>query len=395
MSAIPILSATLSSILLAATPGTTPADAGRAATQPVDMAELRRQAGPPIDKAMRYFVDRQAADGGWKGMFGEGSDPAISALIALTFIQHPDYGPKHPITQRAVRFILGFQQPDGGIYNPQIGYGNYTTSIALTTLAAMKDDSLKDIIRKAQVWLKNNQWSEDKTDDKEKAVTASHPWYGGAGYGGDKKRPDLSNTQMMIEALHASGLPADDPVYKRALKFIERCQMSSGTNDQPFARGATDGGFIYSPANEGESKAETYDDHGTQRLRSYGSMTYAGFKSLLYAGVSRNDPRVRQAWEWIRRRYTLKENPNMPGERSYEGLYYYYHVFAKALAAWGEPAIIDAKGVVHDWRRDLIAELARRQRNDGSWVNVADRWQEGNPNLVTAYSVLALHAAIR
>jgi squalene-hopene/tetraprenyl-beta-curcumene cyclase len=85
----------------------------------------------------------------------------------------------------------------------------------------------------------------------------------------------------------------------------------------------------------------------------------------------------------------------MPAQQSLEGLYYYYHVFAKALAAWGEPAVVDPHGKHHDWRRDLIDELARRQRDDGSWVNAADRWQEGNPNLVTAYAVLALQAATR
>jgi len=363
-----------------------------ASTQPANLDELQHMAAPLIDKATTYFLAQQTPDGGWKGMFGEGSDPAISALITLTLIQHPDYGPKHPIVRRAIRFILSFQQTDGGIYSPQIGFANYTTSIALTTLAAMKDDSLKDPIRKAQAWLCDNQWTETKTDNDGQPITFSHPWYGGAGYG-HSKRPDLSNTQMMVEALNASGLPADDPAYKKAVKFIERCQMSSSSNDQSFARGATDGGFIYTPANGGESKAGTDADQGRPRLRSYGSMTYAGFKSLLYAHVSRTDPRVQQAWDWIRKHYTLTQNPNMPGKQSLEGLYYYYHVFAKALAAWGEPAVVDHQGKHHDWRRDLIDELGRRQRDDGSWINAADRWQESNPNLVTAYAVLALQAA--
>ena len=39
--------------------------------------------------------------------------------------------------------------------------------------------------------------------------------------------------------------------------------------------------------------------------------------------------------------------------------------------------------------------MVRMQREDGSWVNDADRWYESNPYLVTAYSVLALQAAYR
>jgi squalene-hopene/tetraprenyl-beta-curcumene cyclase len=200
---------------------------------------------------------------------------------------------------------------------------------------------------------------------------------------------------MMLEALHQSGLSADDPVYQKALKFVTRCQMLAITNDQPFAAEAKDGGFVYTAAMGGQSMAgQTEADEG-QKLRSYGSMTYAGFKSMLYAQVDRNDPRVKAAWDWIRRNYSLESNPNMPGQQSKQGLYYFYNVFAKALQAWGEPFVVDDKGVAHDWRADLAQKLRKEQREDGSWVNEADRWMEGNPHLVTAYSVLALQASLR
>jgi squalene-hopene/tetraprenyl-beta-curcumene cyclase len=115
-------------------------------------------------------------------------------------------------------------------------------------------------------------------------------------------------------------------------------------------------------------------------------MTYSGLKSFLYAGLKRDDPRVQAALDWIRRHYDLKSNPGM-GE---QGLYYYYHVFAKALAAVGESEFVDSQGVRHNWRADLTKELASRQRSDGSWVNGTDRWYESDPNLVTAYSLMAL-----
>ena len=84
----------------------------------------------------------------------------------------------------------------------------------------------------------------------------------------------------------------------------------------------------------------------------------------------------------------------MPGQQSLQGLYYYYHVFARALRAWGEPVIPDDKGVKHSWREDLCRKLISLQNKDGSWVNTADRWYEGNPSLVTAYAVLALQTAL-
>ena len=369
-----------------------------ATTRPADAAAvskeaLRRRIAPPMDRALRYLAAAQADDGGWKGPFA-GSDPAITALVTKTFIQHPDYGPEHPIVQRAMRFILEFRQADGGIYSPKIGYRNYTTSVSLMSLSAMKDPALHDHVCAAQDFLKNIQWGDGKRDPDGRPIDSGHPWYGGSGYGRNR-RPDLSNTQMMLEALHQSGLPPSDPAYQKALKFIVRCQMSSQSNDQPFAQGAEDGGFIYTAANDGESKAGTVVVDGKPVLRSYGSMTYAGFKSMLYADVSRDDPRVQRAWDWIRTYYTLESNPNMPGARSKEGLFYYYHVFAKALEAWGEPAIVDAAGVKHDWRAELVERLLGLQQKDGSWVNTADRWHEGNPFLVTAYALLALQTATR
>ncbi len=375
---------------------TATAFAEAAATRPAgaDREAVHRKADPAIQKGLRFLESTQAPDGGWKGG-PHGSDPAVTALVAKGFIQHPDYGPKHPIVQRALAFVLKHQQPDGGIYHPQVGYANYSTSVVLMMLAALRDTRLEKQVSAAQGFLKGNQWDESKTDPQDKHVDQAHAWYGGAGYGEKKTRPDLSNTQMMIEALHESGLPPDDPVYRKALRFISRCQMLSQTNDQAFAQGAQDGGFIYSPANNGESKAGTVAVSGKSFLRSYGSMTYAGFKSMLYANVDRQDPRVQAAWDWIRRHYTLEHNPNMPGAQSKEGLFYFYHVFAKALRAWGEPVVVDEKNTRHDWRMDLADQLVKEQRPDGSWVNSADRWMESNPYLVTAYSILALQEALR
>lgn len=115
-------------------------------------------------------------------------------------------------------------------------------------------------------------------------------------------------------------------------------------------------------------------------------MTYAGLKSLLYAGVSKDDIRIKAAMDWISRHYDVTSNPGM----GKQGLFYYYHVFGKTLHAIGIDEVVDAEKVRHDWRKDLIQQLATQQSDDGSWTNPADRWFEGDPNLVTAYALLAL-----
>ena len=119
-------------------------------------------------------------------------------------------------------------------------------------------------------------------------------------------------------------------------------------------------------------------------------MTYAGIKSMIYCGVPKDDPRIKQAFSWIQKNYTLKRNPGMPKLRSQWGLYYYYHTMAKCLTVLGIDTIVDDKGKKHDWRKELTAELTRRQKADGSWVNEMDRWMEGDPNIVTGYALMAL-----
>jgi squalene-hopene/tetraprenyl-beta-curcumene cyclase len=372
---------------------TQPAATLPAASMPVAPA-LRAKAHAAMQRGFKYLESVQSPDGAWQAQ-GK-PDPAVTAVVAQAFAQDPDYGPNHAVVRKALAFIMFYRQKDGGIYVPGAMLENYQTSVALMFLSTQppghKDTDAA--IRDARQWLKTMQWTESRLGPDDKPVTVANPWYGGAGYG-HSKRPDLSNTQMMLEALHQSGLPADDPAYQKAMKFVSRCQMLSSTNDQPFARGADDGGFVYSPASGGESKAGATDDAADRKLRSYGSMTYAAFKSMLHANLSPDDERVRAAWGWIRSHYTLDENPNMPGALSKQGLYYYYQVFAKALEVWGREIVVDSAGNKHHWREDLLKKLISLQREDGSWLNEADRWYEGYPHYVTGLAILSMQSALR
>jgi hypothetical protein len=124
------------------------------------------------------------------------------------------------------------------------------------------------------------------------------------------------------------------------------------------------------------------------RLRAYGSMSYAGFKSYLYAGLSKNDARVIAARGWIESNYTLAENPGV----GTDGLYYYYVMFAKALDADGRATVLTPAGS-RDWRVDLVNQLSGLQNEDGSFRSVDDRWMENDPVLITAYALNALQLA--
>jgi squalene-hopene/tetraprenyl-beta-curcumene cyclase len=336
-------------------------------------------AAPPsveemTEKAVAFLRSTQDAAGGWST---DRKEPGITALAATALLRSKRVAPADPAVARALAYLERFLGAQG--VPDDVPHANYTTAIALMAFREANAGGRYDrAIRAGQDFLKGKQWDESEGKGRDDA------FYGGAGYGGKNSRPDLSNTTFFMEALRDTGLPADDPALQKALVFVSRCQnLKSEFNDQPWADKINDGGFVYTPANGGSSFAGKADDGG---LRSYAGMTYAGLKSMIYAGLAPDDPRVKAALAYIARHYTVDDNPGL----GQQGLYYYYQAFAKAMAMLGKPTFTDAEGRSHDWRAELFAALAKRQNANGSWVNPADRFLEGDPNIVTSYGLLAL-----
>lgn len=352
-----------------------------AAGQAAEPTEKKNQSGVDraayersVAKAISYLrVKGQSDDGSYSGFAGIGP----TALVTTALLRH-GRSAQDPQVAKSLAYLEKFVRDDGGIHQKGTFYRNYETCLAMMCFsAANKDGRYDKIIRRADKFIKGIQWAEDEDKDR------SDPSYGGGGYG-KQKRPDLSNTSFLVEALRSAGNSTDSEAMKRALIFISRCQnLESANNTTPFSAKVNDGGFYYTPAAGGSSQAGKTANGG---LRSYGAMTYAGLKSMLYAGVGPKDPRVKAAVAWVQKYYDLTSNPGL-GDA---GLYYYYHVFAKALDALGQDVVVDGEGKKHNWRAELVSELVRRQRPDGSWVNKNERWFESDPNLATGFALLAL-----
>jgi squalene-hopene/tetraprenyl-beta-curcumene cyclase len=334
-----------------------------------------------VDKATAFLKANQKPDGSW-GTAPQGM--GVSGVVVTGLLQSGQSPDTEPAA-KGLAYIESLVNPKAGHIagaDPRVGLQNYVTSVNVMALAAAKRDAkYKPVIGTASDFLKKLQW-----DDGE-GKTEKDDFYGGAGYD-SKSRPDLSNTQFFLDALKAAGAGKDDPAIKKAMVFVSRCQnLKTEHNDQPWAGTINDGSFIYSAAGGGSTK--TSDEAGAP-LTGYGSMTYAGIKSMIYAGISKDDPRFKAALGWARKNYTLDQNPGMPKQLAGRGLYYYYTTFAKTMSVLGEETFEDDKGGKHDWKADLFAALAKRQKADGSWTNDTDRWMEGDPNLVTGYALICL-----
>ena len=398
--------------------------AGPAAGQATEVDKARAE--KTIARAIDFLRTKQDKDSGGWSVPPKGTPaptlPAISALVLNGMLMQPGVDERDTAVQAGAAFILRFAKPDGGIYDTILP--SYNTAISLSAIARLKSPQARAAIAPAQEFLRRSQWGAEAPvgvggaggKEAPSTVGPDHPFYGGWGYG-NRGRPDLSNVSFILQALRDSGIPSDDPAVQRAIIFVQRCQMlpsaaGKAVNDLPFAAGSRQGGFIYATAEndqtlgQGQSFAgtieETLDDGSkVSRLAAYGSMTYSGFKSYIYAGLSPTDPRVQAAYEWIKRHYDWGRSAGMPDQpdRRYDGYYYYLLAMARALDAAGLTTINtigpDGATAVRNWRADALARLAELQQEDGSFKTLDDRWMENDPVLVTAYGLIVAQHALR
>jgi squalene-hopene/tetraprenyl-beta-curcumene cyclase len=204
-----------------------------------------------------------------------------------------------------------------------------------------------------------------------------------------------------LDALYAMGARQGHPYFARMEVFLSRTQNLRQVNDLtdkakfPELKNyevQDDGGFAYAPGLSKADRATT--DQGKKLARSYASITAAGLKCLLQLGAKKDDPRVKAALGWLASHYTLEHNAGLdvPGEpaKGQQGIYYFYWTFSKAMALAGDSALKLPDGKEVQWAGQLAGRLKALQKENGSWANDQDRWQEGDPCLVTSYCLVAL-----
>jgi squalene-hopene/tetraprenyl-beta-curcumene cyclase len=328
-----------------------------------------------IEKGLAFLKTRQDPAGFWSSA----DYPALTGLALLAFVEEPSgtIQAKHPeFVEKGYGYLMSCAKPDGGIYGKALA--NYNTSVVVLALNAADSEKYGDAIRKARAFLVGQQNFYPKQDGK------TNPYEGGIGYGDDGPHSDVSNTTFAMEALN----------WDAALAFLQRCQNLPKYNAQPWVTGDAKnaGGFIYTPL-AADNHAED-DMDGKKVPRSYGSMSYSGLLSYIYADLTRDDPRVTAVYDWLGRNYTVAENPGLGAS----GLFYYYHTMSKALSTYGADTLPLAGGKSANWREDLALKLIDLQASEGSWVNTqSGRWWEKDPVLVTSYAVRTLemmHAGV-
>jgi len=355
---------------------------------------LVHEAEAAIQRGMQWLIANQQSDGHWSNEYF----PALTALPlwALT----GGHSSASNSMDRAIIFILTCIHDNGAIYcdPPEErkggGLSTYNTALSMIALDSTGNPALTPIVLRAREFIQQSQH------------LGGDMYAGGMGYDESSGRAyaDLSNSYIAYEAMRLTegaedSRPAGETKanldWQAAQDFLARVQNDSHVNKASWVANDPDnkGGFVYRPD---ESKALSFtDDDGVTRFRSYGSMTYAGLLSLIYADAQPDDPRVKSAFDWATQHWTLAENPGMGNE----GLFYFYNVLSKALHVFGRNEFKGPEGQTINWRSELIKKLISVQKIDpktgnGYWVNEENRWWEADPILVTSYSLLALQAAL-
>ena len=322
------------------------------------------------------------------GNWGLDEYPALTGLAVRSFLGHPSSQVSRKYEKslnKGVDFIRSKVQSDGGIYGK--GLASYNTSICMMALMQARNSEDDSIIQNARKFLINQQSDFDRKGETDNVFD------GGVGYGSRWAHSDLSNTHLAMEALFYAKKTYKnteqeiiDLDWDAAISFVSKCQNLPSTNNEKWVSEHPEdrGGFVYFP---GSSMAgEIENSNGSIALRSYGSMSYAGLLSFIYAEMDSKDPRVVAVKDWLTQHYTIEENPGMGPQ----GLFYYYHTMSKALSLSGITVIENEEGQKKDWRKELSLHLLNLQTKDGSWVNNNGRWWERDPILVTSYALLTL-----
>jgi squalene-hopene/tetraprenyl-beta-curcumene cyclase len=351
-----------------------------------DNTSLRHEIQRSIDRGLTWLTANQNSNGWWQTP----DHPAVTSLAVSAFNGDPMNryrGKETPGLKKAYGYLLDHAQPNGSICVTNLP--TYNTAVSMLALLSANDPRYEPILKNARRFLAGTQRDFGKTNELDT------PYDGGFGYGlPSDKVSDMSNTILALEAMYYSRhLKTDQPNggddlnWKAAIHFLQSCQNLPSHNTNGWASDDPQhkGGFIY---HTGRSNAGSKTNSATGRItwRSYASISYAGMLSYIYADLPKDDPRVASVYDWLRKNYTLEENPGMKDA----GLYYYYHTMTKALRAYGVDKLVTVDGKEVSWAQDLALKLIQLQQADGSWVNANARWWEKEPALVTSYTLLAL-----
>ncbi len=299
---------------------------------PKDKVKLDETTQKAVDNALAYLKSVQQKDGSW-------GNTAITSFALLAFMSNghvPNQGLYGPEVAKGIRYIVSIARDDGYLVGPKGGnmYCHGMSALALTQAFGMSgDDELKTVLKKAIALIVKSQNSE-----------------GGWRYDPSPSGADISVTIMQVMALRGardSGLHVPDEIFKKALKYIDKCHD------------ARTGGYKYMPSSGGAGYARTAA--GVCLLQLSGEYDAVDLDSAV--------------------KYLVKEGD----DRQH---YWYGHYYAAhALHVYGGKNDANEK-IWKDYYDRMKTKLLATQKPGGEWLENMER--HNGANYQTSIAVLIL-----
>ena len=361
-----------------------------------------------VREATGYLWQAQHEDGGWRsdvhGVARSGQSWTAFTLFHLLDLPDAPEAPRDVAFRRGLAFIehhLDTSQAGAaalGLSDRHVlDYPVYATAYALRAFLLANDRGLlsphqERLIPEMATYLLEQQWTASQ------GVDPSDPAFGGWGIGarprdsprlqGDAPPPyaDLSHTRRALEALyeaarsHPTLRDSIDAAVSSAGVFLARVQKRGER--------AYDGGFYYSPVLLDLNKAgmvDSTDQASSPTPTSYATATCDGILALLAAGFDPASGPVREAWAYLAERDSLAHMADLPARHvAWREILFFYHLTGRA-------EVQRRLEVPGNWRADVLALLAERQRPDGSFVNAYGAPnKEDDPIIATTLALAAL-----
>jgi len=272
-----------------------------------------------LKNACEFLWRQQSEDGGWHsdvhGLMAGGQ--ALTPFVLKSLLQIPDsiYPKKQHKIDGALDFLRNHINSSGvlGLSDPDIlEYPNYSTAYALMVLVEFGNVADSILINRMKNYLIDQQF------DESRGIEFNNLAYGGWGFGeqnlplGESGHVDLAHTRRVLQALRIAD-ENNENIYLKAEQFLSILQKHpSEKRNQPGVIGqeiiapSYDGGFYYSPLVLGANKAKQELGNQNQAFfKSYATTTCDGLLSLLEAGYTMDDEKVKTAIKW------LKDYPNI------------------------------------------------------------------------------------
>ena len=308
------------------------------------VATLAADKPPPpkrVEQALTYLRGAQRDDGHWptRNVMYESAVTSLAGLAFLSAGHVPGRGPEGAALTKAVRALLKSQRPDG-IFAPRFAtWVMYQQGLAVLFLSEALAGADEDLAREVRPVLEKGV----------AAILKAQSKAGGWRYTAEPKGEDVSVTSATLLALKAAalaGIAVPQEAVAKALAYVGKC------------RDKHSGSFAYQP--------------GTGSPR-WANTAAAGVALSLWAGPK--DPALQPAMDFV-----LGNRP--------KGLLPYPSYTTRSVVEF----TVQAGGEKPDaLRTEVLAALAKKQREDGSWPVEGAESNYGQA-YCTAEAVLALTA---